>query len=159
MSAREDLQVVDDKLKCLDVKIEALRELEYPLHVERHETIQRLIDEEKPFQGTSWTLKFNYQGHLFLEYDGHRFDDEMNEIHELCSTSWHSDFKLEEGVRLDFDDNVVSLSFTDSSKIAEVAARHGLKVVAKDLKDRAETLRKELTGLEAVSNQLGLKLE
>lgn len=157
MTVREDLKKVQDELDELEMQQDVLRALEYPLQVKRGDAIQRLLDEEKPFNGTSWTLKFNYKGVLFLEYDGHRFDDEMKEVHELCSTSWHSDFKLEEGVEIQFDDNVVSLSFKDSSKIAEVASRHGLVVTANELKERAETLHKELAGLEIVKQQLGFK--
>lgn len=158
MSARQDLLVVDGQLKDLETKVEALHEEEYPLYLKRHETVQRLLDEEKPLRGTEWTLKFNYDGHLFLEFDGHRFDDNMKEVHELCSTSWHADFKLEEGVSLDFNDTIVSLRFEDPSKIADAAKRHGLKVSSSNLEERAEMLRRELAGLALVSAQLGLNL-
>jgi len=158
MSAREELKKIQDELGELEMQQEALRELEYPLSLKRHGIIQQLIDEEKPFSGTEWDLKINYSGKVYLSYAGSRQDANMDEIDKWCSNSWHDSFKLEEGVTLYFDDNNMSLGFSDSSQIAEVAKRHNLVVHAADVEERAGTLFQELTNLQKICGQFGYRL-
>jgi hypothetical protein len=152
------LKQIQDEIAELQMQQETLRELEFPLTVKRHQIIQQLLIEEKPFSDSTWELKLNYNGKVYLAYVGSRQDDRMDEVDKLCSKSWHDDFKLEEGFTLQFDDNQMSLSIKDVSQIAEFAKRHELTIQGSDISERAEFLRQELSGLETVCQQLGLKL-
>jgi len=154
---RELLQHIDEQIELLDEQQRALGSKASTLSSSKADIIIAILKEEKSLQDTEWELQVGSNNKVYVNYTGTRNDKVMKELSELCSRSWHDSFDLGEGVRLQFDDGDVSLSFDNSSGLTAFAKKNNLKIIGTNVTNDIRALKRQVEALELISHQFNLK--
>jgi len=154
---RDKLKEIDQELDLIDEQKQKLDNQSFDLVVKRHAIVAKLILDETLLENTTWTIKTSSLS-SYLEYNGGRTDiPAMKEISEIASVGFHSTFELSPGVRIQFDDNKVSLKFDDNKLVLAFATKHKLKVLGTNITDQLRKLQRQISGLEALCHIFNLK--
>ena len=80
----------------------------------------------------------------------------MDAVTQLSNTDYHSWFDLEDGIRLQFDDNDISFSFEDPKQLMPFVKKNKMKVTGSGILDRLSKLKREASSLEEVCHTFGI---
>lgn len=155
MSLNEEIQILEEQLISLDHQIGELNKQRWELQNQRDQLVARLILEENLLQGTRWILHANDSPHLDFDLSQENYS-KIKKIQELARTDWHSSFRLQEGVVIRFDDNDVSLYFTEAKNLLPFAQKHSLIIDGTDITAKLAKLKREIAALEAIAHQYKL---
>lgn len=156
MNTRERINELTSQVKELDDQSADLQAKAFELRTLREELIAQMILEDGVLSGTDWELLLNGDTSSYLEYTGPIDVEPMQEVIKLARTDWHCWFELADGIRLEFDDNEVSLTFKEPRQLMPFVKKHSLKITGTGISDKLAKLKREVATLEDVCHQFSL---
>lgn len=127
----------------------------YALRGERELLVGQLIQNEKLLADTNWELRLDGGSKLYLEYRDPPGGN-MDLIAQLSKTDYHSWFDLEDGIRLQFDDNDISVSFDEPKQLMPFVKKNKMLVTGTGILDRLAKLKRESSTLEEICHTFGI---
>lgn len=156
MTTRGRIDELTLRVKELDNQSAELLSQSFALRTEREELIAQMILEDKVLSNTDWELLISGDSSPYLEYTGPIDTDPMQEVIKLARTDWHCWFELADGIRLQFDDNEVSLTFKEPRQLMPFVKKHNLLITGTGISDKLAKLKREVATLEDVCHQFNL---
>jgi hypothetical protein len=156
MNFKEHIEQLTNQIKELDEQSAELQAQAFSLRTGREELIAQMILEDKILSKTDWEILLSGESSPFLEYTGPIDVDPIQEIIKLARTDWHCWFELADGIRLQFDDNEVSLTFKEPRQLMPFVKKHNLIITGVGISDKLAKLKREVATLEDVCHQFNL---
>jgi hypothetical protein len=153
----QQLEDINKELIDIDENIAKLHELSYPLEAKRQSLIGEEIVNKKMLTNSEWEVEPSLNGSLCLNYKGDIEDAIMAPIENLSNGPGIYWLTLEDGIELRMDRNYVTLTFDDPKKMPRFVATHKLVVDGAGILNRLHDLRREISAMELMYHQLGLK--
>ena len=156
MKTKEYIDDLTAQVKLLDEQSAELQTQAFSLRSKREELIAQMILEDEVLSGTDWELLLSGDSSPYLEYTGPVDVDPMQEVIKLARTDWHCWFELSDGIRLQFDDDGVSLIFKEPRQLMPFVKKHKLIITGTGISDKLAKLKREVATLEDVCHQFNL---
>ena len=156
MKTKEYIDDLTAQVKLLDEQSAELQMQAFSLRSKREELIAQMILEDEVLSGTDWELLLSVDSSPYLEYTGPVDVDPMQEFIKLAKTDWHCWFELSDGIRLQFDDGDVSLTFKEPRQLMPFVKKHKLIITGTGISDKLAKLKREVATLEDVCHQFNL---
>jgi hypothetical protein len=156
MSIPKRIEEITAQVKDLDDRSAELQAEAFKLRTEREELIAQMILEDKMLANTDWELRLSGEANPYLEYRGPIDEGTMDDLFKLARTDWHCWFELTDGIKLQFDDNNVSLTFSEAKQIMPFIKQNKLKVTGTGVSDKLAKLKREVAALEDACHQFNL---
>jgi hypothetical protein len=153
---REQIEQSQVIIKELEEQSSKIGEEAYQKMISRNDLVRQLIIEESLFKGTEWEVML-YNNVPHLEFIGSRGEPPMQEISSMLKMGWHSDFEMETGISIHFDDNEVTIHFDEIKSIIPFAKQYQLVLQGQGLGARLQKLKREVAALEILCHQFGVK--
>jgi len=150
MTAKEQLQQLHANIDEIQQQIGKLNEKSYQLMGQCSTLAHQVLLEEKMLDGTIWSILENQPEYIFAELRGKLSD----EVSELIRDSWHSKFRLEDGVDILFNDTRVSLMVKPGVDISTLIKKYGLVIKTDQVQKLMVELKAKLDALQQLTQQL-----
>lgn len=156
MSVKE-ISKINKQISQMREKLNAYHQRFFPLESKRIDLIQEEILNNKMLANSSWEVEAYHNGSLCLNYQGEVDDAIMAPIISLSDGDLHYNFLLGDGIEFRLDNSYTTLTFDDPKKLPRFAAANELIINAATITARLHDLRREITAMEMLCHQLGLK--
>lgn len=153
---RERIDALGKQIKELEDKAADLQASAFKLRTEREELIAEMILSEGLLSETDWSIRLNGETNPYLEYSGDLNLPNIDELLKVARADWHCWFELTDGVRLQFDDNDISLTFQEPKQLMPFVKKNKLKVSGTGITDKLAKLKREVSALEDVCHTFKL---
>lgn len=152
MTAKERILELSEQIKSLEDRAADLHVDAFTMRTEREALISQMILDEKLLADTDWEIKLDGSSGVYLQWTA----GEMEAITELVRTDWHSWFELSDGIKLQFDDTDITLTFKEGKQLLPFAKKNKLKLNGTGISDRLAKLKREAVALEDICHQFNL---
>ena len=153
---RERIELLGKQIKTLEDQSAELQASAFKLRTEREELIADMILDEGLLSETDWSIRLNGETNPYLEYSGNLDLPNIDELVKLARADWHCWFELTDGVRLQFDDNDISLTFQEAKQLMPFVKKNKLKISGTGIADKLAKLKREVSALEDVCHSFNL---
>jgi hypothetical protein len=144
------VQIKEKEYASNDLTMEAFK-----LRGERELLVAKMIQNDQLMADTNWELRLDGGSTLYLEYRDPP-GGKMDVVASFANSDYHSWFDLEDGIRLQFDDNDLSISFKEPKQLMPFVKKNKMKVTGSGILDRLAKLKREASVLEEVCHNFGI---
>jgi hypothetical protein len=157
MTAKARIQELTNQIKTLEDQAADLHTDAFNLRTEREQLIAQMILDEKLLSESNWEIRLDGGTSVYLEFKDGDAGGPMDTITELARTDYHSWFELADGIRLQFDDNDITLTFKESKQLMPFVKKNKLKVTGTGIIDRLAKLKREAAALEDICHTFNIQ--
>jgi hypothetical protein len=152
MSNKDRIVELTTQIKDLEDRAAGLHADAFTLRAEREVLMSEMVLDENMLADTTWEIKLDGGTSVYLEWTG----GDMDALTELIKTDWHSWFELADGIKLQFDDPDITLTFKEGKQLLPFARKNKLKLNGTGISDRLAKLKRDAAALEDICHQYNL---
>lgn len=155
---KEQIEKMSEDISKLDNEASSSNDKAFALRQAREDLIAKMIIEDGLLDNTSWELSVSSANQviantsMYLKFLSSSTDS-MQIIEDLARRDYHSWFELEDGIKLQFDDTKISISFQDSKTVMPFVKKNKIILVASGVEKHLSKLKRDVAALEALCHQ------
>lgn len=138
--------------QAADLQVRAFKQREMREHL-----MASMIIEEEMLAETNWEIRLDGNSAPFLELkDIPAEGSPMEAVENLVKRDYRSWIELSDGIKLNIDDDEITLTFAEPKQLLPFIAKNKLKISGTGIQDRMARLKREVTALEEMCHKLNI---